>query len=269
MKAARFRSAFTLLELLVVIAIIAILAALLLPVLARAKASAKASQCANDIRQILLATKMYVDDNGGVMIPLWIQKGAAGWPDWNYDAATFAVQYPDFLWWQDKLRLNGFATSTELFDCPSLTQPATLAHGGSVSSVNPLGIGMNYPEFGWLVPNGTPPYLVFNSARENQVSHPGQSVAFADAAEVSNAGEPDPNKWQEVAATGCSYFRVPSDYASFPGGDSRSVPRHGKSVNAGFFDGHVQKLHNSDFRYDLPRTSGEILWSKNHNGDQP
>ena len=59
------RSGFTLLELLVVIAVIGLLAALLLPVLGRAKASAKATQCMNNHRQIVLAWSMYSDEHNG------------------------------------------------------------------------------------------------------------------------------------------------------------------------------------------------------------
>jgi prepilin-type N-terminal cleavage/methylation domain-containing protein len=54
--------AFTLVEFLVVIAIIAIFGALLRPTLNRAKASAKAAVCKNNLKQIGLGLILYVDN---------------------------------------------------------------------------------------------------------------------------------------------------------------------------------------------------------------
>ena len=56
------RRAFTLIELLVVIAIISILAAILFPVFNRAKASAQATSCASNARNLAMAIEMYSGD---------------------------------------------------------------------------------------------------------------------------------------------------------------------------------------------------------------
>lgn len=60
----RAASAFTLIELLIVIAIIGILCAILLPTLTKAKGSAQSAACKGNLRQLGLALTMYVEDRG-------------------------------------------------------------------------------------------------------------------------------------------------------------------------------------------------------------
>jgi prepilin-type N-terminal cleavage/methylation domain-containing protein len=77
----RKSKAFTLVELLVVIAIIALLIAMLLPALSKAREQAKRAVCASNLRQNCLSLMMYADENKG-----WF-------PQTDYRCANFINAY--------------------------------------------------------------------------------------------------------------------------------------------------------------------------------
>lgn len=128
--AVRRYSAFTLVELLVVIGIIALLISILLPSLNKARQSASNLQCMSNLRQIGLGMSLYVQENKG-----WI-------PRYNDFSARPA--------WYHKLIDTGVIGEGKVLMCPDRTEerivaPATtelesMLQEGTIS----YGINMNY-----------------------------------------------------------------------------------------------------------------------------
>ena len=63
-------SAFTLVELLVVVSIIAILVSILLPSISLVRTSAKRTACSNTHRQLYIALRLYVEDHEDPFVPV-------------------------------------------------------------------------------------------------------------------------------------------------------------------------------------------------------
>lgn len=110
------RSGFTLIELLVVIAIIAILAAILFPVFTQAKEAAKKAQSISNVKNLLLASHMYLDNNDSRwhMIRSYTASPQTG--NWAFGAEDALQPYVK--------NYDVFADPKDSFDRDDCSQPA-------------------------------------------------------------------------------------------------------------------------------------------------
>jgi prepilin-type processing-associated H-X9-DG protein/prepilin-type N-terminal cleavage/methylation domain-containing protein len=216
--------AFTLVELLIVIAIIGILSAMLLPVLTKGKLSAQCAACQSNSRELAAATQMYWNDNSGNSFAYdvgptnngvlywfgWIANGAEGHRP--YDLSV-GVLFPYFS-----------GSDVRLCPSPVWSLPSFELKGTNVI----FSYGCNSFIF------GGPGHSVQKAVK---VLHPADTVIVADAAEVNNfqapasASNPMFEEWY--------YLDLETNYSN-PNNYPNTHFRHGKKANAAFADGHVE-----------------------------
>ena len=208
---------FTLLELLVVVAIIVMLAAMLLPSLIHSKDQAKRIVCANNLRQLSLATHLYWDDNANNCFRYnggltnygqlywfgWLGPGTEG--ERAFDISQ-GVLFP---------YLKG--RGVEL--CPSLNY--LLAQFKLKATGASYGYGYNRLLSGT---NNSPPI------KAGQILHPADLCLFADAAQI--------NTWQAPASPQNPMIEEWYYVDSTPDPPNGHF-RHGRKANVGFCDAHV------------------------------
>ncbi len=247
------KRAFTLIELLVVVAIIAILAALLMSALSNAKLKALQTQCLNNVKQLSMASFMYVTDHNR----------HAGYNDPAYPGGgTWAGTLMDNYAAQHKLRL---CPSAPLSD-PTPTSGNEQGYADRAwvrwTSDNKTMLYGSYGYNGWLYsdikfsePGDPKQQQVFTS--ESAIQKPAQTPVFFDENWVDvwpeetdppytnlYTGQPlgvSPNQMGRCAIArhgGRSASSAPQNVSA-----GRAMPG---AVNMGMTDGHAEivKLEN-------------------------
>ncbi len=203
------KGAFTLIELLSVIAIIGILAAILIPVLSSVRDSARASKCIGNLRSLGVAINALIDEhNGDIQI----------WRRGNNSEGRM---------WANIMDYGGYLGSREILYCPS-RHPYSWDEPGSWP--------WNWRTYGFnMIPGNAGIESGDNIFRlnANAIRDPSRHFIFADSFKIAASGP-------SVGDGQSQRFRIPS-WAPGPNLGGVHV-RHGGRANLVFLDGHVSAL---------------------------
>lgn len=250
-------TAFTLVELLIVIAIIAVLVSILLPAVSKARRSAMSVQCQSNLRQIYTGTLFYANDNRGYFPCAWLNppssfgcanpvkllttyraKGAwvASGAIWGCPAdTTRGASYVGSL----AARIPG-GYSYDRWYTDSLGAPTSQSYDNNISYGYNRTAGYNDPE----TPKSM--WVPYRPGRRRMTQE--NSSAY-DAIWFDNEAGTDTGGWNYL------YQTARLKYTTGGTSDSQYSGRHDGYINIAGADGHVEGLK-------IPRNAGTIPGSK-------
>jgi prepilin-type N-terminal cleavage/methylation domain-containing protein len=220
------RAAFSLVELLIVVGIIAVLLAIVVPVMSKARNSARLVACQADVRQLIQASISYASDNEGVLpLPNFKPQDSATTPGWLYSAtpkssppATPPIQ-TGLLW--------KYLNNPDVYHCPMDPGPW-----------NPLNV--TQPLTSYLMN----PYVDNKGANPSSYALRRMNPRAILFLEGDESGGASGQSWQDGAAQL----------------DKSIATRHGNiGASIGCFDGHTETISAGDYKTEQTQLQQDLL----------
>jgi len=249
------RRAFTLLELLLVIAIIALILSILMPALSAARQAGQGAVCLANLRRLAISCQLYLDLSDGRFPPMrlstvdgetYVNEFGAEKPRWQwflaFELGAIITPPADGGTFGDSFSTN---MNNDYFVCPSL-------FGTYTRDIRNGAYGYNYQYLGNSRTHTAPPAYDNFPVHENRITVPTQTVVFAD----SRGGHPEHGKHAysldpprlAVEMNATRFGPGPSDG---PIQHSPAEARHQRRANTAFADGHCEPMALQRLGYEL------------------